>query len=76
MATVSVNHVNCATSLDTQVKGTMTLRERRQVLVLVMTIIRPVQRLVRKEAERRGARHDEVDKFSALVANRRRRRRR
>ncbi len=35
-----------------------------------MTIIGPVQRLVRQEARRSGARRDEIDELTALEANR------
>ena len=69
MATVSANHATSATCLGHPGEGHHELRERRQVFVLVVPILRPVQRLVRKEPHRRGARHGEVDQFSALVAN-------
>ena len=42
MATINANHVNSATSLDTQSEGHHERRKRRQILELVVTIIRPV----------------------------------
>ena len=68
MTAVSVNQAASPTSLDTHVKGTMSKRERRQILVLVMAILGPIQRLMGDEAPRRSAWHDEVDKLRALEA--------
>ena len=52
MAAVSANQTTSADCLGHPGEGHHELRERRQILVLVMTIIRPVQRLMGKEARR------------------------
>ena len=44
-------------------------RERRKIFVLVVAVLRAIERFMRQIASRRGARDREVDQLGALVAN-------
>ena len=68
MYTVSANHSTSAASFGGHVKGIMKKRERRQVLVLIVPVLRAIQRLGGKHAHGSRARHREVDQFRSLVA--------
>ncbi len=50
-------------------EGHHELRERRQILVLVVAVIRPVEGLVGEEANGGGSRYGEVDKLVAVQAH-------
>ena len=69
MTIVSANQTTSAGLLGQQGKGHHDRGERRQVFVLIVTVVRTVQGLLRKEAPRRPVRHREVDELVAVEAD-------
>ena len=69
MTTVSANQTTSAACLGSPGERHHDRGERRQVFVLIVTVVRTVQGLVRKEAPRRPVRHREVDELVALEAD-------